>query len=342
MKVLIYSAKDFEQAYLLGANTNNYVARMTEKALSPETAAMANGFDAVSVFTGDDVSAPVIEKLHEGGVRFIAIRAVGYDNTDLGKARELGIRVANVPEYSPYAIAEHALALILALNRKLIIADRQVHSQNFKVNNLVGFDLHGKTIGIIGTGKTGGTLVKILQGFDCRILGYDIHPNNDLVTKYKLEYTSLGQLCRESDIISIHTGLTPQTKYLVNKELIAQMKPGIMLINTGRGGCVNTEDVIHYLETGHIAFFGADVYEKERGLFFYDRSGQELKDETLKKLLAMPNVLITPHQAFATREALGNIADTTFNNIASWANNRPAANELFQIPFAMAIPHESH
>lgn len=328
MKILFYSAKDFERPGLVASNNNIFDIVMTEKILATDTAGEAKGADVVSVFTGDDVSAEVLERLHGCGVRFIAVRAAGYDNIDLEKACELGIRVANVPGYSPYAIAEHALALMLALNRKLIIADKQVHDQNFTVGNLIGFDLHGKTIGIIGTGKTGSTLVKILHGFGCRLLAHDIREDHELAGHYGAAYVPLTTLCRESDIISVHTCLVPETKYLINRKLIGLMKRGVMLINTSRGACIDTEDVLHYLANGHIGYFGADVYEKEKGVFLYDWSGKELGDETLKKLLAMPNVLITPHQAFATREALGNIAQTTFNNIHCWANDLPADNEL--------------
>jgi D-lactate dehydrogenase len=337
MKILFYSTKDFERSYLLEANKNNFQVRMTESPLGTDTASLAEGFDVVSIFTGDDASGPVIKKLKEANVKYIAIRAAGYDNVDLKTAKENAIQAANVPAYSPYSIAEHALALMFALNRKLIMANEQVHRQNFKMNNLIGYDLHGKTVGIIGTGNIGGTLIKILSGFDCRLLAYDIRQNDDLVKNYNVNYVSLEELCRESDIISIHTPLNEQTKYLINKELIALMKKGVMLINTSRGGCVNTADVLHYLETGHIGYFGTDVYEKERGLFFYDWTGKEINDDTLKKILTLPNVLITPHQAFATKEALGNIAETTFSNIECWAAGKNSENELFHL----AVEHSS-
>lgn len=331
MKILFYSTKDFERPYLLEANKNNFQVRMTESALSTETASFAEGFDVISIFSGDDASAPVIRKLKEVNVKYIAIRAAGFDNVDLQAAKENNIQAANVPAYSPYSIAEHALALIFALNRKLIIANEQVHHQNFKINNLIGYDLHGKTVGVIGTGNIGGIFIKILNGFDCRLLAYDIRKNDELVKKYNVNYVSLEQLCRESDIISMHTPLNEQTKYIINKDLIALMKKGVMLINTGRGGCVNTTDVLHYLETGHIGYFGVDVYEKERGLFFHDWTGKEINDDILKRLLTLPNVLITPHQAFATKEALGNIAETTFYNIECWAAGKNPENELYHL-----------
>ncbi|MBS1575666.1 MAG: 2-hydroxyacid dehydrogenase [Bacteroidetes bacterium] len=330
MRILFYSIKDFEHPYLLEANKKNFPVKMTESALGTETASFAEGFTVVSIFTGDDASAPVIKKLKEVNVKYIAIRAAGYDNVDLQAAKENAIQVANVPAYSPYSIAEHALALLFAMNRKLILANDQVHHRNFKMNNLIGYDLHGKTIGIIGTGNIGGTLLKILNGFNCKLLAYDIRRNDDLVTNYNANYVSLEQLCRESDIISIHTPLNEQTKYLINKNLISIMKKGVMLINTGRGACVNTTDVLHYLESGHIGYFGADVYEKERGLFFHDWTGKALNDDLLKRLLMLPNVLITPHQAFATKEALGNIAETTFYNIECWAAGRCSDNELYK------------
>jgi len=328
MKILFYSTKDFEQPYLETANDRQEDVVFIKDALSLQTADKAKGFGVISIFTGDDASSAVLEALYKNSVKFIAIRAAGYDNVDIKKAMELGIVIANVPEYSPYAIAEHAVALILALNRKIITADKQVHNQNFTTGNLVGFDLHGKTVGIIGAGKIGSIFIKIMHGFGCRLLAYDIQENKELKKEYGLEYVDLHALCREANIISIHTCLTPQTKYLLNRKLIALMQRGVMLINTSRGGCVNTADVIEGLENGQIGFYGTDVYENERGIFFYNYSGKELKDEMLKKLLTLTNVLITPHQAFATQEALTNIAATTFHNIDCWKKNQRAKNEL--------------
>lgn len=328
MKVIIYSTKDFENSYLLHANKMNHELTCVEEALSVQTASMAQTHEAVVVFTGDDVSTAVIEKLHEAGVKYIAARAVGYDNIDIKRANDLGIKVANVPEYSPYAIAEHAVALMLVLNRKLILADRQVHHHNFTVGNLVGFDLHQKKVGIIGTGRTGSVVAKILHGFGCKLLGYDIEENKEVVEKYNLQYVDLKTLCSSSDIITIHTPLNTATKYLINKEILDLMKPGVMLINTARGAVINTEDIIEALENGKIGYLGLDVYEKEKGIFFYDHSKNKITDEMLKKLMSHPNVIITPHQAFATNEALSNIADTTFYNINCWAKNENSKNEL--------------
>lgn len=328
MKTLFYSIKDFEKPYLQVFDTTNGEPLFIEDALSLKTAEKAKWFNAVCIFTGDDASADVLEALYKLGVRYIATRAAGFDNIDLQKANELGITVGNVPDYSPSAIAEHAVALMLALNRKIITADKQVHTQNFTINNLVGFDLNSKTVGIIGVGRIGSVLAKILHGFGCRLLGYDIHENNQLKEKYGLNYVDLPLLCKESAIISIHTSLTPDTKYIINKNLIQLMAPGVMLINTSRGGCVNTTDIIEGLQNGHIGYYGADVYEHERGVFFYDFTGKPCKDELLKKLLALPNVLITPHQAFATQQALANIATTTFFNINCWNKGTLSGNEI--------------
>lgn len=328
MKILFYSYKNFEKDYLTAANKESCIIGITKDALSLTTASKAQDYKIVSVFAGDDVSAPVVEALYKNGVKYIAIRAAGYDNVDIKKCAELKIQVANVPEYSPYAIAEHAVALVLALNRKLIIANQQVHQQNFSIDNLIGIDLHDKTVGIIGAGKIGSVFAKIMHGFGCRLLGYDIKENKILNKNYGLQYADLNALCQKSDIISIHTPLALQTKYIINESVIKSMKKGVILINTSRGACVNTADVIAALEAKHIGFYGADVYEKEKNIFFYDYSNKDLSDEMLVKLLHMPNVIITPHQAFATKEALTNIAETTFYNIDCWNRGKSSINEL--------------
>ena len=331
MKTLFYSTKPYEQPYLEKANINKSELTFLKKPLNAETAHLATGYDIVSIFTGDDASTAVIKLLHDIDVKFITTRAAGHDNIDIEKANAVGIKVTNVPAYSPYAIAEHVIALIQALNRKTIIAEKQVHQQNFTTDNLIGYDLHGKTIGIIGVGIIGSVLVKIMYGFGCKILCCDPNENDQLKQKFGVEYSDKESLCASSDIISIHTSSTPETKYLINKKLIDLMKPGTMLINTGRGACVNTVDVIEGLENGNIAYYGADVYENERGIFFTDLTGKEMKDDLLKKLLSMPNVLITPHQAFATVQALTNIADTTFENIDCFQNNSTCKNDLTHI-----------
>ena len=328
MKTIIYSIKDFERSWLLKANKMNHELTLVEEPLIADTVALANGHEAVVVFTGDDVSTTVVEKLHDAGIKYIAIRAVGYDNVDIKTANDLGIKCANVPEYSPYAIAEHAVALMLALNRKLILADKQVHHHNFTVGNLVGFDLHQKTVGIVGAGRIGSIAAKILHGFGCNLLGYDIAENKELTEKYNLRYVDLKALCSSSDIITLHTPLNTATKYLINKEMLDAMKPSVMLINTARGSVINTEHVMEAIDSGKVGYLGMDVYEREKGVFFYDYSKNKVKDDVLKKLMSYPNVIITPHQAFATNEALSNIADTTFYNLDKWAQNQNSENEL--------------
>lgn len=328
MKTLFYSTKPYEQPYLEEANINKSEITFLKKPLNVETAHLANGYDIISIFTGDDAGTEVIKLLHEMDVKCITTRAAGHDNIDVKAANSAGIKVTNVPAYSPYAIAEHVIALIQALNRKTILAEKQVHQQNFTTDNLIGYDLHGKTVGIIGVGIIGSVLVKIMNGFGCKILCCDPNENDILKEKFGVEYTDKETLCASADIISIHTSSTPETKYLINKRLIDLMKPGTMLINTGRGACVNTADVIAGLQNGQLGYYGADVYENERGIFFSDLTGKEMKDEILKKLLSMPNVLITPHQAFATVQALTNIADATFHNINCIEKNVVCDNEV--------------
>jgi D-lactate dehydrogenase len=330
MHILFYSTKAFERRYLEEAASRLGKIKFIPDALSVNTAGQARGFDVVSIFTGDNCSGDVLELLYHNGVRYIAVRAAGYDNVDLIKAASLGMQVANAPAYSPYAIAEHAVAMILALNRKIVLADKQVHQHDFTTDNLVGFDLHGKTVGLIGVGRIGGVLAGIMHGFGCRLIGYDIQENEELKKKYGLEYMDLPALCRESHIICMQTNLTPVTRHMLDKKLISLMQRGVMLINTGRGSCINTADVIAALEEGHIGYFGMDVYEFEKGIFFYDLSGKELNDRILDQLMSMPNVLITPHQGFATREALTNIASTTFYNIHCWESQQSSENELIR------------
>ena len=328
MKTFFYSTKEFERPWLERTAGVSTQWKFEKKDLTLQTVSLARGSEAISIFTNDDASSRVLAELKKAGIHYITTRAAGHDNIDLSAAANLGIKVANVPAYSPYAIAEHAVALLLALNRKLIRADRQVHQHDFRVDNLVGFDLNNKTTGIIGTGRIGAVFAGIMHGFGCRLLGYDIKENNRLTEKYDLQYMDLESLCCEADVISIHTGLNPGTHYLLNKELINVMKKGVIIINTGRGACVNTHDIIAGLESGRIGYYGADVYEKEKGIFFYNFTGKETGDPLLDKLLSFPNVLITPHQAFATDQALTNIAQTTFHNLQCWEKGEETENEL--------------
>lgn len=328
MKILFYSSKDFEKTYLENENKEQDELVFKKEILSAATASAAKGFEAISIFVNDDASAGVLEKLHEAGVKIIAIRAAGHDNVDIAKANELGMVVTNVPSYSPHAIAEHAVALLLALDRKLIVADRQGHKYDFRIDNLVGFNLHRKTVGVIGVGAIGKVFAKIMHGFGCNLLGYDVCQDAAMIEKYGMKYVSLEQLCSEADIISLHTPLTDDTKHLVCAKLIDSMKDGVTIINTSRGGCIKTSDVLTALASGKIRAFGADVYEREKGLFFLDHSQAPPQDPELAALLARNDVIITPHQAFATAEALANICSSVFKSIHSWNGQQQVHHEI--------------
>ena len=328
MKVLVYSSKAFEIPYLEKANHKKHKLTFIEEALSSETAMKAVGYDAISIFSADEACFLTIEKLCDFGVKYITLRSVGYNNVNLRAAARSKIRVANVPKYSPYAIAEHAVALLLALNRKLIESNYRVSHFNFDTNDLVGFDLNKKTVGIIGTGQIGGVMCKIMHGFGCKLLGYDIEEDSSLKELYNLNYTSLQELCEKSDIITLHVPLNSETHQIINEELISEMKDGVILINTARGSVINTDHVIEGLISGKIGALGIDVYENERGVFFKDRSHNVPNDDNLLKLNALPNVLITGHHAFLTVEALTNIAETTIENLDCWESGIETENEL--------------
>ncbi len=331
MKVLIFSAKDFEIPYLEQANRGKHKFVFVKEALSSQTAMKVIGYDAISIFSADEACFNTIEKLRDFGVKYIALRSVGFDNVNIKSATRLDIRVANVPEYSPYAIAEHAAGLLLAVNRKLIESNRRVKHFNFNINNLVGFDLNTKTVGIIGTGKIGAVMTKIMHGFGCHILGYDIKQNVELVTNYNLRYTTLKKLCELADIISIHVPLNRETHQLINEDLISEMKQGVVIINTARGAVINAKDVIEGIKNGKIGALGMDVYENEKGIFFRDHSLNIPDDNLLLALNARPNVLITGHHAFLTDEALTNIAETTIYNLDCWEAGKETENELTKI-----------
>jgi D-lactate dehydrogenase len=329
MKVKFFSTKAHEEPYLNQANSDKqHTIYFETEALSTKTAHTTKGFETISVFTNDDLSEEILHTLQENGVKYIAIRATGYDHINLQQATQNDLKVANVPEYSPYAIAEHTIGLMLALNRKIILADKQVKQYNFTLSNLIGFDMNRKTVGIIGMGRIGQCIAKILNGFGCKILAYDIIQNPLFIEEYGITYCSKENLFDNADIITLHCSLNENSKYIINKQSIAQMKKGVMIINSGRGGLVNTIDVIEGLETKQIGYLGLDVYEKEKGLFFSDHSMETPRDEILVKLMSFDNVIITPHQAFLTLTALKNIADTTFYNIDCWANGQRSKNEL--------------
>lgn len=328
MEITVYSTSSYEKPYLQAACNKKHKVHYLKKGLSKQTASLTKGSEAVVIFTNDDASAEVLEVLKENGVKYLSTRSMGTDHIDTDKARELGIKVAHVPHYSPYSVAEHSIALMLALNRRLVIANRKIREQDFRLDGLVGFDMKGKTVGILGAGEIGAVSAGILRGFGCKILIYDLKENKELKNKYGAEYVDVDELCKKSDIISIHAPLTKETKHLIDKEQIGKMKKGVMLINVARGGIMKTEDVIEGLKSGQIGYLGMDVYEHEGDLFFQDHSTEGLQDDLFARLLTFKNVLITGHQAFLTKEALKDNMDTTFSNLNAWEEGKKAENEL--------------
>jgi D-lactate dehydrogenase len=328
MNVAVYSTHPFEKPYLIASNQDKHELLFIDNRLTDKSAVFASDCEAICLFTGDDASAPVLQQLHQQGIKYIALRSAGFNHVDLEMAKQLGLRVARVPAYSPYAIAEHAVALILALNRKLIRAHNRIMELNFSLDGLVGFDMHGKTVGIIGTGKIGQVLAHILRGFGCRVLAFDLYPNQELIDQHQVQYVSLDELYQESDIISLHVPLNDKTRYMINADTIQKMKAGVMLINTSRGGLVDTKAVIDGLKHKHIGAVGLDVYEEEEGLFFEDHSEDILQDDVIARLMTFKNVLITSHQAFLTDTALTNIADTTIENLDAFEKGEKNENEL--------------
>lgn len=328
MKALIYSAHEYERPFLTHAAQGRHQLQLESRALSAATAELARGYEAVVIFTNDDASAPVLVQLQALGVRYVAVRAAGHDQVDSAAARRLGLRVSNVPNYSPYAVAEHTVGLMLALNRQLLRAQANMRHADFRLDQLVGFNLHGKTVGIIGCGKIGGVLAGILQGFGCKLLAYDLYPNPEFVQRYGLRYVPFEELCATSDIISLHVPLTPATHYLMNADTLAHCKPTAMLINTGRGGLLDTRAALAALRAGRLGYLGLDVYEFEKGRFFEDHSQDTAPDPLLEELLAEPNVVVTSHQAFLTNEALTDIFTTTMASLDAWAQGQPSEHEL--------------
>jgi D-lactate dehydrogenase len=316
MKVVAFSMRSFEREYLAKANNKVHDITLIGNPLRPETMLYAAGKEAVVVFTNDDVSAPVIVQLAALGVKYIITRSTGMDHIDVVAAEQHGIKIANVPSYSPQAIAEHAITLALALNRHVILADRNSHNFDFRNEELVGFNFSSKTVGIIGLGNTGIAVAKIFNGLGCDVIAYD--PFFPAKTRQIAEVT-LDELYSKSDIISLHLPLTETSKYLINKTTLDQMKTGVMLINTSRGGLINTDDILVALNSGKIGYLGMDVYEHEQGLFFENHENDNIKDPLLERLLQHTNVIITPHQAYLTKEALQEIADQTINNLNKFA-----------------------
>ena len=328
MKIAFFSTKSYDRSYFDQFNLDfGYEIHYLEPALNWETRSLAYGFPALCLFVNDRVDGPTLKDLAENGLKLIVLRCAGYNNIDLLAAEAHQITVLRVPAYSPHAVAEHALALILTLNRKTHKAYNRVREQNFSLERLEGFDLYGKTVGVIGTGKIGGAFCKIMLGLGCKVLAFDTFPDEAL-TQSGIKYEKLEEVLAHSDIISLHCPLTPDTFHIIDHKAVGQLKKGCMLINTSRGALIDTQAVIEGLREKTIAYLGLDVYEQEEGLFFSDLSEQVIPDETLMFLMSFPNVLITAHQAFFTENALAEIAQTTLQNIRDFERNSPSKNQV--------------
>jgi D-lactate dehydrogenase len=328
MKVAVFSTKSFDQEYFNRFNDGEkHQITYHETRLKESTVNLAQGFDAVCVFVNDRINARIIDKLSAFGIKLIALRCAGFNNVDLEAAESKGITVVRVPAYSPQAVAEHALALILTLNRKTHKAYNRVREGNFSVERLTGFNLSGKTVGVIGTGAIGAHFCRIMHGINCTVYAHDPYPS-DTLKALGIEYVSFDRLLETADIISLHCPLTPETRYLINWEGFARMKPGVMLINTSRGPLINTADAIQALKRGKLGYLGIDVYEQEEKLFFRDLSESIIQDDDISRLMTFPNVLITAHQGFFTTEALEEITKTTLQNITDFQEGKELVNQV--------------
>jgi len=325
MQVAVYSTKPYDRQFLEAANAGHgHGLHFLKPGLDRVTAPLAKGFPAICAFVNDSLDAETLEILAQGGTRFIALRCAGFNQVDLSAAKRLGFQIARVPAYSPHAVAEHALALIMTLNRKTHRAHQRVREGNFSLDGLLGFDLRGKTVGVVGTGKIGAVFAKIMAGLECRVLAYDLY-ENDAVRKVAT-YCPLDQVFRDSDIVSLHCPLTPETRYLINRESISQMRRGAMLINTSRGALIETRALIEALKSGELGSVGLDVYEEESELFFEDYSNEIIRDDVFARLLTFPNVLVTGHQAFFTDTAMSRIAATTVENLTAFEKGNDSPN----------------
>ncbi|MGN6136495.1 MAG: 2-hydroxyacid dehydrogenase [Aureliella sp.] len=315
MRVAVFSTKAYDRRFLEEANAEfQHELIFLEPRLTLETCGLAAGFRAVCAFVNDVLDRPVLERLGNGGTRFVALRSAGFNNVDLPAAKELGIAVVRVPAYSPHAVAEYTVGLILTLNRKIHRAFNRVREGNFSLDGLLGFDLSGRTVGIVGTGQIGSVVARIMHGFGCQLLGFDSYHNPECEA-LGLKYVGMEDLLAGSDIVTLHCPLTPQTHYLINTAAIRQMREGAMLINTSRGAVIDTRAVVKGLKSGRIGALGLDVYEEEVDYFFEDHSAQLIADDVLARLLTFPNVIVSSHQAFFTQEALRAIAQTTLGNL---------------------------
>ncbi|MFT3949461.1 MAG: 2-hydroxyacid dehydrogenase [Agriterribacter sp.] len=327
MKVTFFSTQPYDKIFFNKYNADyGFELEFFETHLGPHIVNAIDKADAVCVFVNDRVISEVIKVLAEKGVKIIALRCAGFNNVDLEAAKQYGLRVCRVPAYSPEAVAEHALAMILTLNRKTHKAYNRVREQNFSLNGLLGFNLHGKTVGVVGTGNIGKAFCNIMLGMSCKVSAFDIVQDQELI-KTGIKYTSLEEVLTQSDIISLHCPLNDKTKHLINASSIGTMKKGVMIINTSRGKLINTEDAIEALKSRHIGYLGIDVYEQEEKLFFKDLSASIIEDDVIQRLMSFPNVLVTAHQAFFTEEALSQIAIKTLQNIQQLSTGIPVEND---------------
>lgn len=328
MKVAVFNTKSYDRQFLESANqTYHHELHFFTPNLTPDTAILAAGFPAVCVFINDSVNAEVITQLSAQGTQLIATRSAGFNHIDLVAAKKAGITIVRVPAYSPYAVAEHAVGLILTLNRKIHRAYNRVRDDNFSLEGLLGFDLQGATVGIVGTGKIGNCFANIMKGFGSHLLGYDVYQNPDCLA-LGVEYVDFLELLSRSDIVSLHCPLTPETHHIINQNSLQHLKPGAMLINTSRGGLIDTEAVISAIKTGQVGYLGIDVYEMEETLFFQDLSDTIIQDDVFQLLQSFSNVVITAHQAFFTRNALEKIAETTLSNITQFETGMECQNKI--------------
>ena len=328
LRIAFFDAKSYDIESFNAVNKDyNFDIRYYQERLSISTVPLAKGADVVCIFVNAECDAQVIDELINNGVKLIALRCAGFNNVDL-KAAEGRIRVTRVPAYSPHAVAEYAVSLMLSLNRKIYRAVNRTRDGNFTLNGLLGFDMYGKTAGVIGMGRIAKELIKILHGFGMNVMAYDLYPDHEFAKQYDVKVVSLDELYADSDIISLHCPLTPDTKFLINQDSIAKMKKGVMIINTGRGKLINTEDLIEGLRSKQVGSAGLDVYEEEREYFYEDKSDKMIDDDVLARLLMVPNVVLTSHQAFFTAEALHNIAVSTLDSVKEFAEGKDLTCEV--------------
>lgn len=328
MKIAVFSAKRYDREFLNAANASaGHQLRYFDESLDRESVGLAAGYDVVCIFVNDQADAEVLQALAAGDTRLVALRCTGFNNVDLKAAGQLGLKVVRVVSYSPHSVAEHAVALLLAINRKIHRAYNRTRDSNFALDGLMGFDLHGKTVAVVGTGKIGYVFAQIMLGFGCEVIGYDKYPS-DAFKALGARYAEHGEIGARADIVSLHCPLTPETHHIINADTLARAKRGALLINTSRGGLIDTEAVIQALKSGQLGGLALDVYEQEADLFFRDLSSTIITDDVFQRLLSFPNAIVTGHQAFFTQEAITTICETTISSVTQFAHGLPLTDEI--------------